>query len=131
VAAFYIKSIQQSRAVKNNENNITIQRRSSIPINSVNLEEDSVTTIENANNNSITNSNNLIESEVKQIEKENNRKNSICNLNTNMFNDKFSPDVNEITTNQLNIVNDMMRKINENKTNEFSDKDYISLSTKR
>jgi len=123
VAAFYIKSVQQIAAAKNidNVNNI-IQRRSSnsIPINSVNLDEDTNNTHNNEiiNNNFFPSTSNL---ENNQIEK------NAFQLKMNIFNDKFTTDVNEITANQLNTVNDVMKRLKEKKMNEFNDKEYLNI----
>ncbi len=121
VAAFYIKSVQQSKVTKNNQssNNNSIPRRSStsVPVNSVNLEED------NANTNGseqLNNSENYQNNEKEKM--------TFGGLNTSLFNDKFTPDINEFTENQLNTVNDVMKKLKENKINEFVDNEYININ---
>lgn len=45
---------------------------------------------------------------------------------TNIFNDNFTPDLNEITANQLSSVNDMVKKLKENKIGEIIDKNMNS-----
>ena len=159
VAAFFIKSVQQSRMAKNNDN-IIQPRRSSVPVNSVNLNEDGNSQENNFNatsdvkdvvSNIETHPNELIENNTMRTNnnasvnsahsdspknKSNGDAGSIpqinkysipnLNINTNIFNDKYSPDINEFTANQLNTVNDVVKKLKENKISEMIDKNYMN-----
>ena len=43
-----------------------------------------------------------------------------------IFDDKFTSDVNELTSNQLNTVADMMKKIKGGKISEIIDNEYLN-----
>jgi hypothetical protein len=122
VAAYFIKSVQQSRAAKSD---LPSTRRSSVPVNSVTLQED------NSPQEVETNSSaNLLTSKAKEVDEieskrqsqsqnENSKFHNGLNFNTSMFNDKYSSDVNEFTNNQLNTVHDVVKKLKENKISEM------------
>lgn len=107
VAAFYIKSVQQTRmnAARQQETNTNIR-----PISLVDQEIQNAITGNSANSNLSNNESSSPKN--KQLG------------NFNMFNDKCSPDVNEFTASQLNSVNDIMKKLKENKMSEIIEKDY-------
>jgi hypothetical protein len=153
VAAFFIKSVQQSRQPKNTQEISSQQRRSSVPINSVNLgeeKEQSTPGNENNINELLSNINNQISMQPpsphslsvqngntsprhKSIETGTNPQVSKytlsnMNLNTGIFNDKCSTDVHEFTDNQLNTVNDVLKKLKENKISGIIDKDYSNMT---
>ena len=154
VAAFFIKSVQQSRQPKNTPEISSQQRRSSVPINSVNLgeeKEQSYVCNENININEIhpnLNSQNPVHPFSPQSSSVQNgntspRHKSIdpganpqvskytlsnISLNAGIFNDKSSTDLHEITDNQLNTVNNVLKKLNENKRSEIIDKDHSNMT---
>ena len=153
VAAFYIKSVQQSRQSKNQEGN-TLQRRSSVPVSSVNLGDDKdQSTHSNDNINEIPQHTNMISNlNVASSPEGNSLQNGSgsprykanvdtssngqagkynfpnLNLNTNIFNDKCNTDIHEFTDNQLNLVNDVVKKLTEKKFPEIIDKDFTNMT---
>jgi hypothetical protein len=142
VAAFYIKSVQQHKNLtrhtsEGGSQGTTLQRRASLPTSSLienNLEQSTTqgsvphqqtTNCELNNNNSAPNLH--PQSSFQQLINNPNLPNNNLlpnkSLITNIFNDKFSNDVNEFTASQLNTVNDMMKKIKENKMTDIIEKD--------
>jgi hypothetical protein len=156
VAAFFIKSVQQSRQAKNINELPNQQRRSSVPINSVNLGDDKEQSSSHSNENlnlnetqqNVNNLNQVQPSSPESLSVQNGNTSprhksaqesgsnphvskytlNNLNLNTNIFNDKCSTDIHEFTDNQLNTVNDVLKKLKENKISEIIDKDYTNMT---
>ncbi len=127
VAAYFIKSVQQSRSVKNEVT--MLPRRSSVPINSVSLIEDlpqegderhlcsKAKELEDLDTWSQNEKKQTTSNQAQTFLENANYLNSLS-LKTSMFNDKYTSEVNEFTNNQLNTVNDIVKKLKDNKISE-------------
>lgn len=124
VAAFYIKSIQQRKSQKNEGGSL---RRASVPVSEVNLNEgndDKPDEVQREYAYEPTKDDQ--EKMQSPVEKAETDKNNLDKLNFdvgNIFNDKYTQNINELTHQQLSSVSDLMKKIKGDNISKIIEKD--------